>query len=326
MGEAPIAAEETDHGFAAQRARAEAYEAEGNWVQALMIWIAAAGETIPAHASGARSSAGVLVERLREAPAQMAGGQFEELEPVLRRGVEIGIDSASMLLGEELRRRGRPEDAFEVFQESASNGYAPAMIQIGLMYSNGDGTRKDLEKASSWLRPANVKGDAAGKYLLAECFLFGKGVGKNEVLAVTLLEESVEMGGPARALDLLGTCNHKAWGKPQNSMEAARLYGLACDRGFYNACANLSVLTMRGDGVEQDPERAIALIKKGADAGNPLCMFFYGASFLDGLGVPQDHDVAAQWMKKAAALENANAKRWCREQGLTWEEESSNSH
>ena len=300
---------------------AESYEAEGDWTKALRTWVSAAEELDLENAVSARSYAGALIDRLREEPASVTERHFEEIEPILHRAVKMEIEPASMLLGEEFRRQGRAEDAFQIFRKSASKGYAPAMIQVGLMYSNGDGVKKDLEKASSWLRPANVKGDAVGKYLLAECFLFGKGVAKNPSLAVTLLEESVEMEGPARALDLLGTCHHKSWGVEQDSAKAANLYELSCERGFYNACANLSVLAMRGDGIEQNPERAIALLEKGADAGNALCMFFYGAAFLDGLGVSEDPEAAAEWMKKAAALDNENAKKWCREQGLSWEKE-----
>ncbi len=321
FGEDSAVVPEAEDGFEAMRAMAEAYEADRKWFSALAVWTAAFHASGPEQRSFAKSAASDLVKRIREMPAGVPARQFEQFEPVLRQAVKIGVDAASMLLGEEFRRRDRAEEAFQVFRQSAGKGYAPAMIQVGLMYSNGDGVKKDIEKASSWLRPANVKGDASGKYLLAECFLFGKGVEKNEHLAVSLLEESVEMGGPARALDLLGTCYHKAWGVPQNSQEAARLYGLSCDRRFYNACANLSVLTMRGDGVEQDPERATALLKKGAAAGNPLCMFFYGAALLDGLGVSQDPVAAADWMKKAATLDNESAMKWCREQGLKWAEE-----
>lgn len=263
-------------------------------------------------------------ELIEGVPEEAFAGEHEDRDQrrrLLERAASRRVLAAAMALGEQDWAAGDAEAAFAWFRQAATGGYPPAMIQLGLMYSNGDGVERDLEKASSWLRPANVKGSAIGKYLLAECFLYGKGVDRNPPMAVALLRDAANMPNPGRALDLLGTCYNKGWGVIQDSAQAAALYGQACDVGFYNACANLAVLTMTGNGVEQDAAAAVALLRSGVNHENPMCMFFYAAAQLDGLGgLKADEKKAAHWFRKAARAGNKPAAAWCRENDLSWEE------
>ena len=49
-----------------------------------------------------------------------------------------------------------------------------------------------------------------------------------------------------------------------------------------------------------DHKKAIDLLRAGADAGHALCQYNLGASYIDGIGVPQDYGQAVYWYQKAA--------------------------
>jgi TPR repeat protein len=57
--------------------------------------------------------------------------------------------------------------------------------------------------------------------LLAECYLFGKGLTKNETKAVALLHDAAAASDP-RAMDQLATCYHKGIGVGRDDREAFR--------------------------------------------------------------------------------------------------------
>jgi len=267
----------------------------------------------------AREALGRMLVSLRENPVALEGLGNGGMRAALEGAAAQDVVEAHMLLGEWLRSRGEAQEAFQWFLRAATGGHPPAMIQVGLMYSNGDGVEKDMEKASSWLRPANVKGSAIGKTLLAECFLYAKGLPRNPKLAVTLLEQAIEMDHPLRALDMLGTCYHQGWGVEPDAKRAAGLYRDACDGGFQNACANLGVLYMNGEGVDADPAAGVALFRQSAEQGNALGMYFYAAAYWHGLGIAEDRWEAEQWFQRSARRGNPLAIQWCLDMEWTWQ-------
>lgn len=302
----------TDPGPALSLTEAEAVDKEGHTADALAAYLRLEQAGLdPEPRKQVLERIHVLVAELRDQGSRIDPAEFARLREPLVAAADRRLFPAAMLLGERLRALGESEAAFAVFLAAARRGFPPAQIQVGLMYSNGDGVEKNLAEASRWLRPANVKGDPVGKVLLAECFLFGKGVTRNREQAVILLREAVTMDNPGRALDLLGSCYHKGWGVDQDAAEAARLYREACGHNFYNGCANLAALTMRGDGLPADPEAAVALLRDGVADGNPRCMYFYAAAFWSGMGVLRDPAAAEKWFRRAAMQGHAEAIAWC---------------
>ncbi|MCO5060542.1 MAG: sel1 repeat family protein [Kiritimatiellae bacterium] len=58
-----------------------------------------------------------------------------------------------------------------------------------------------------------------------------------------------------------------------------------------------------------DHKTAIELLRAGADAGHALCQYNLGASYIDGIGVPQDYRQAVYWYQKAAQQGLATAQK-----------------
>lgn len=236
----------------------------------------------------------------------------DEFQPILERAFDHMYVEAAALLGKRLVEVGRKEEGFTWYLNAATKGYAPAMVQLGLMYSYGEGVEKDLEKAASWLRPANVKKSAAGKQLLADCFLHGKGVEKNFSVAVRLLHEALDIQKTGRTLDMLGNCYHKGLGTKQDSTQAATYYQQACDLAYYDSYAHLANLYLQGDGVTTNEATGIRLLRDGIDKGNnPNCMYAYGLALWKGTGVKQSRWRAKRHIARAAGRGQEQAQTWC---------------
>jgi TPR repeat protein len=82
---------------------------------------------------------------------------------------------------------------------------------------------------------------------------------------------------------------------------AALAYEDARGRGYVSALNSLAVLFENGDGVERDDQKAIALLKLGAEQGHPLAMYNLGLHYRYGIGVRRDWGQAYELFAKAAA-------------------------
>ena len=56
--------------------------------------------------------------------------------------------------------------AFFLYRPLAENGDASAQYKLGLMYENGQGTKRDMEKAREWYEKAAANGDEEAKEAL----------------------------------------------------------------------------------------------------------------------------------------------------------------
>jgi len=82
---------------------------------------------------------------------------------------------------------------------------------------------------------------------------------------------------------------------------ASLAYEDARNRGYVSALNSLAVLYENGDGVERDPQKAISLLKLGAEQGHALAMYNLGLHYRYGIGVRRDWGQAYELFAKAAA-------------------------
>ncbi len=62
--------------------------------------------------------------------------------------------------------KDRYEEALPLFEELAREGNAEAMYYLGMMYYEGWGVDKDLDKAVEWWKKADRRGNLDAKYML----------------------------------------------------------------------------------------------------------------------------------------------------------------
>ena len=86
------------------------------------------------------------------------------------------------------------EDAISWFQQSAAQGYLPAVHALGWMYFEGRGVVKDLTRAEQYFRRAASLGYAESQYLLGIFYAQGWVVKKNSVTALQWMKKAADQG------------------------------------------------------------------------------------------------------------------------------------
>jgi serine/threonine protein kinase/TPR repeat protein len=260
----------------------------------------------------------VVLKRLDNLLAELHGtagkpdpDSFADAKPDLIRAAEKGVVPAMLIIGQFSRESNQPE-AMKWFELAASKGSTPAMIEAGLSYSNRRLAGDDRKALEYFLHAANT-GDRVGKYLVGECYYFGKGVPVDVPKAVAFLQEAAAMREP-RAMDLLGTHFRKL----RQFDQARKFYEDAAAEGYALSLSNLGVLYMNGEGVQRSPEIAANLFKQGAEKGDALGMCFYAGCLEEGLGLQKDSKGAAEWFRRSARAGNPRAIEWCRNNGVSY--------
>lgn len=253
--------------------------------------------------------------------------QLDHLAAPLQTAALAGSRSAQMLLASAYRQ-SNPQEAFKYYLLAADDqdghGNSAAMLEVGNMFASGVGTDKNEESALQWFQKAAAKGEAGALYAVGEFYFFGRGGLKPDPkMAIHYLTQAAGYNDP-RAQNLLGDIYRKGIGLDhKNFAEAYRLFSQASAAGFLDAQGNLGVMIANGEVPEKpaDIKAATELFRKGAEAGNALCMFFYAKVLEKGLGLPApDKDSARTWYERAAKAGQQQAKAKCEEEGWNFEE------
>lgn len=117
----------------------------------------------------------------------------------------------------------------ERLERLADGGNAVAQNNLGIVYQQGSGVARDLEKAAYWFQKGAENGSAPAMSNLGAAYLNGKGVGRNLTLAVQWFEKAAAAG----------------------------------EQGGY---FNLATLYFRGVGVEKDYDKAFHYARLALDA------------------------------------------------------------
>ncbi|MDL2284801.1 sel1 repeat family protein [Oxalobacter sp. OttesenSCG-928-P03] len=93
--------------------------------------------------------------------------------------------------GDGARKRVNYDRVEKWYRQSAEQGYAPAQVALGILYTQDAPGKKNLEKAAELFGKAAEKGDAEGRHELALLELQGHEPGIDRAQAVTLLRQAV---------------------------------------------------------------------------------------------------------------------------------------
>jgi hypothetical protein len=115
----------------------------------------------------------------KAADQQLPEAQFELGDCYL-----VGIDGFN----------GDPNKAIDLYLKAANQGYAKAQCQLGYMYTDGTGTRKDYGQAVYWLRQAADQDDLGGQAALAAMYKNGHGVKQSDEDAMFWFSKSADQG------------------------------------------------------------------------------------------------------------------------------------
>ncbi len=204
--------------------------------------------------------------------------------------------------------------ALKFFAKAAQKGSAPANYYLAVIYFDGEGIAKNLEKSAYWAKKGADLNDVQSKYFYAELLLYGSGVKKDTAEAYALFNELTQINetdyfSPEYAKytlavayffdnssnttqKILGqkfaTQTHKNWLSKANNNEDV----------YFQQTAGLNYLY--GIGTKRSPEKAMVLFKKAAVEGEAFSQGSLGFGYLYGVGVKKHTQTGLDWLQQAA--------------------------
>ena len=154
-----------------------------------------------------------------------------------------------------------PLKAFEWFMVAAKQNHTEAEYYVGLYYQNAKGVPQNIEQAIQWYERAAIKENKNALYHLAMILI--KQERKDFVTVAKLLEKAAKLDHP-------------------------------------NAQYNLAVMYQKGDGVEQDMQKALFWYEKAAEANLAIAQYNLGMIYFEGSIVEKNEEKAKELWQKAA--------------------------
>ncbi|PYX27477.1 MAG: hypothetical protein DMG77_18755 [Acidobacteria bacterium] len=189
-------------------------------------------------------------------------------------------------------------EALKWFERAARRGYAPAQVNLAVMYSNGWGTPASNAKALYWLQLAADQKYPRAYFDLGVFYLQGKWVRQDYATAFELFRKGAELGDTI-AQSNLGYLYDRGLGVAQNAAEAAAWYRKAADAGDAMGENNLADMYLRGEGVPQNDALAFHLFQEAAATGHTGARIKLGYMYAEGRGTAKDLETAFMWISAA---------------------------
>jgi uncharacterized protein len=173
---------------------------------------------------------------------------------------------------------------------------------------------------SSTLQKSAAAGDPQAEYALGLAYDNGQGVAQNDEVAFSWYRKSAEQGY-APAQSSLGLMYRQGRGVEQSKEKAVEWYRKAAKQKFAKAMFNLGTAYYNGDGVAVNDIAAYAWFLLAQQYGSDLArdavertaatmQTWQTSSAFEGIGdmyeqgtdLPQDHQIAIDWYRKAAKI------------------------
>ena len=189
--------------------------------------------------------------------------------------------------------------AFGYFKLAANHGYDDAQNAVGFAYENGDGVKKDLKKAFQYYKLSADQGYDVAQNNLGDAYSNGEGIEKDYKRAFGYYKLSADQGYDI-AQSNLGLAYYKGVGVVKDYKEAFEYFKLAADQGYDVAQNNLGLTYSNGEGVEKDYKKSFHYFKLAADQGNYEAQNNLGSAYYSGKGIEKDYKKAFDYFKLAA--------------------------
>ena len=184
------------------------------------------------------------------------------------------------------------------FEKAARRGYAPAQVNLAMMYLQGWGVARNDGTALYWLTLATQQGQPMALFDLGQFYLKGCGVRQDYAEALRLFQEAARKGNPAAEVNI-GFMYDVGLGVPRDRAVAAEWYHKAAEAGEPAGEFNLGDLYAQGEGVTQNDRVAFEWFQKAAEQGHRQAQAVVGHMYAAGRGTPKDLESAYAWIAAA---------------------------
>lgn len=189
-----------------------------------------------------------------------------------------------------------PEAVFDALLKDAASGDPYAEYLVAYCYTEEcTGYRSNADNAYQWAKKSADQGNGYGMNILANCYMNGRGVDKDEAKGIALYEKAAEQGNYLAAGNL-GYYYLNGIAVDQNYAKALELYTTAANSGWPSALTNLGQVYYLGYG---NFNMARQCWEKAANANDPYALHNLGVLYLKGDGVTKDENKAQEYFQKA---------------------------
>lgn len=217
-------------------------------------------------------------------------------------------------------RNGLPRDITQAmfwFDKSASEGYAPSMSMLGLLYSDGNLVSKDYKRAFENFEKAAHLGDKDGMFGLYMLYSHGNGVERDTEKSLECLMKAAEYGCEEAERRLGEKWFEMVLNDPELRKKVALEYQhKQAMKGDAEALNEIGAAFLAGcmDDVdcdfEMDRNKAVDMIKRSAEGGFAGGKHNLGSLHFGGIGVEKDRKLARKLHHKAHKA-GFNPNRYC---------------
>jgi len=326
-------------------------------LEVILIWLACGQvranytgpDTIPIPAVGVLSTNWLaeVKQAIPSAPVTPEAN-FQSITNLLCQESQRGNIAAQGLWGFFVLVQSRsPEDAatgLELLRNSATNGFVPAMLNLGLLFEGGEYVQRDYRQAFHWFTEAADKNNPEGLLQLGGCHYYGLGttpdlakagecyrraadltnyvamkslgyflmnglgVNKDTDAAKRWFTRAAKEGANRRAMYNLGVLCSAA-GSDTNSMaEAFQWFKQSAELGDGLSSLQLANFYYRGWGVVRTNVDAYCFWRlRAATLGATAAQYLMGAAYRTGDGVPKDTESSLAWYRSAATKNHPSA-------------------
>jgi TPR repeat protein len=232
-----------------------------------------------------------LIAELRKRADAGDGAAMGELAYRYRSGIGVPVDM---------------EQAHRFAKRGAELGNPLAAWSYGVALRGVFGVKKDLalalrytSEAANGLKEMAEAGNRFAKNALANVYLEGAGVERDEEKAYAMFHELAE-AGDANAMNTLSIRSTGSKpGYPKNTPLKIYWSVRAIEAGSLDALINLSTWHRVGDGVPRDMRFVFLCWCKSAEAGDVRIMHDLAMMYVEGTVVPVDMGMANYWLEQA---------------------------
>lgn len=203
-----------------------------------------------------------------------------------------------------VREKADPENggAIRDYGYAMRRGHVAAITDYARLVEVGHGIEASDTQAYGLFTRAASLGHVPGMIGQAKMLERGRGTPRDPTAALTLLRKAAETGSFAGRLALANALNSGLDGEPDRAT-AMDLYRDAVEDGYLPAYARLGAMHQK-DG---EYEKALALYRQAADAGDGAATWRLCLAYLEGHGVPQSNEMARKHCQHAAKIGNVRS-------------------
>ena len=196
-----------------------------------------------------------------------------------------------------------------LLQNSATNGFVPAMLNMGILYEGGEHLQRDYSEARHWFTMAAKKNNSEGLRHLGRHHHYGLGSARDLAKSVEYYRRAAELTNHA-AMKSLGYMLMNGLGVNKDTDEARRWFLRAANEaGNRRAMYNLGVLCFAKDSDTNSKVEAYQWFKQSADLGDALAAFQLASFYRHGWGVVQTNlETYQYWRYRAATWGSTTAQ------------------